>query len=71
MNIYVSKKLWIVLFKCRSTYSQTAPALNLQVFGSQQAESVPPGSQSSPVSLIPLPHICNEVVFLDPGSILI
>lgn len=40
--------------------SQTALSLNLQVVGSQQALSpqaaVPPQSQSSPLSTIPLPH---------------
>ena len=43
--------------------SHTAPARNLQVLGSQQ-ELDPriPGSQSSPGSTMPLPHIRREIV---------
>lgn len=52
-----------------NTYSQTAPALNLQVAESQQALLCPPVSHSSPSSLIPLPHIFKVVTFLVPGSI--
>lgn len=50
--------------------SQTAPDLNLQVLTSQHDEVEPfPGSQSSPSSTMPLPHICREMVFTpDPGS---
>ena len=45
--------------------SHNAPFLNLQVWTSQQLELTPgPGSQSSPASTMPLPHICNETVFL-------
>ena len=43
--------------------SQTAAAVNLQVAESQQVELTPwPGSQSSPDSTIPLPHIWRERV---------
>lgn len=51
-----------------STYSHTAPDLNLHVVASQQLLSCPPGSQSSPASLMPLPHIFKDVVFLVPGA---
>lgn len=44
--------------------SHTDPELNLQVAASQQVELTPlPGSQSSPASTIPLPHICSDIVF--------
>ncbi len=44
--------------------SQTALFRNLQVLGSQHDEFEPlPGSQSSPFSTIPLPHICSEMVW--------
>ena len=43
--------------------SQTAFGRNLQVLGSQHVEFEPlPGSQSSPLSTIPLPHICSVIV---------
>lgn len=42
--------------------SHTAPAVNLQVCESQHVELLPkPGSQSSPASTMPLPHICVEI----------
>ena len=50
------------------TYSHKAPALNLHVAGSQQLLGLPPVSQSSPSSLIPLPHILSVVTLRDPGS---
>ena len=44
--------------------SQTALFRNLQVLGSQHVEFEPlPGSQSSPLSTIPLPHICSAMVW--------
>ena len=44
--------------------SHNAPERNLQVLASQHGESLPdPGSQSSPDSTIPLPHICKEMVW--------
>ena len=44
--------------------SQAALFRNLQVFESQHVEFEPlPGSQSSPVSTIPLPHICSVMVW--------
>jgi hypothetical protein len=44
--------------------SQTALFRNLQVSESQHVEFEPlPGSQSSPVSTIPLPHICSVMVW--------
>lgn len=44
--------------------SHTAPALNLQVCGSQHVELFPgPGSHSSPASTMPLPHICMEITW--------
>ena len=51
--------------------SHTALFLNLHVAALQQLESTPrPGSQSSPVSTMPLPHIWREMVCLvaSPGS---
>lgn len=43
--------------------SHTDPVVNLQVVLLQHVELVPtPGSQSSPASMIPFPHICNEIV---------
>ncbi len=45
--------------------SHTAPFVNLHVDESQHDEVTPePGSQSSPSSTIPLPHICSEMVSL-------
>jgi hypothetical protein len=46
--------------------SHTDPVVNLHVFGSQHLllphPSVPPQSQSSPSSTIPLPHSCPVIV---------
>ena len=44
--------------------SHIAPGRSLHVVVSQHDDSTPtPGSQSSPASTIPLPHICSENVF--------
>lgn len=51
-NVHCSVQHWLL------NGSQTAPLMNLQVVESQQVLFVPvPGSQSSPCSTIPFPHI--------------
>jgi hypothetical protein len=44
--------------------SHTEPEVNLQVVESQQVEIESlPGSQSSPASTMPFPHICKDIVW--------